>query len=404
MLHVQKKLMRQSNFRNFAISCILSMIGNGLTYITMIWVLLQFHDSIASTAALMAAFWVPNVLLGPLAGVLVDRNDRRKALIVANLSRTIFLTVYAMVMLRGFSSISIYMLAALNGIGLALYAPAAISFVRELVLPKDLLPANAIVDIAYEFGSVLGMGCAGILIAWFGAPACFALNGLCYFIATMFLVRSKVQHPLTRKPNADGVWRQLFAGARYISKRRPLILMYCLQGLFFVCYMTAPVLLAPFAKAVLHVDVLQFGLLEAALSVGIVLGGLMIPAISKQFGMFPVLVALTVVGLVSFFGFSHSKQLLWAYFFHFLLGISFSLWALLTTLAQELTALSYQGRVQAFFNSVSGCVIIIFYYLLGHMERYRIEHLYTIEIVLYLCACGILFLYWYLYRNTKRMG
>ncbi len=114
----------------------------------------------------------------------------------------------------------------------------------------------------------------------------------------------------------------------------------------------------------------------------------------NKFGAQNIILWQIMVGLAGFFGFSHSILFQWAMIFHLLIGVSFSMWALLTTMAQEMTALSYQGRVQSIFNSVSGAVILVFYYMLGHMRQYRVESLYNIQIILYVLAILVFILLW----------
>ena len=394
MFALQKQLLSQNNFRNFVLSCVLAMFGNGLTYISMIWVLLQIENTVASTAMLMTAFWLPNVILGPFAGTLVDRFDRRKLLIVCNCIRGIILCLFSLLLMMHFSAVLIYILAAFSGMVLAFYVPAAISFVREVVEEPQLLAANAIIDIGYELGAVLGMGVAGLLLAVFSASGCFLINGFCYLLASVLVYFAPTTYKIKCSSHQESLKLQFIAGARYIARRRTLMLMYVLQGIFFVSYMTAPVLLAPFAKSVLHADVLHFGILEAVLSIGIVAGGVLTPWFVNKFGAQNIILWQIIVGLTGFFGFSHSVLFQWAVLFHLLIGISFSMWALLTTMAQEMTALSYQGRVQSIFNSFSGAVILIFYYMLGHMQRYRIESLYNIQIVLYVLAILVFIFQW----------
>ncbi|MCC5791039.1 MAG: MFS transporter [Legionellaceae bacterium] len=403
MLALQKELLQQSNYRNFVLSCMLAMFGNGLTYITMIWVLLEFHNSVSSTALLMAAFWLPNVILSPIAGIMVDRFSRWKLLIMANGARAMLILCFSVLLYQHFSASLIYGLAAFSGAVLALYAPSAITYVREIVRVEQLLAANTIVDMAYEMGAVLGMGCAGFLLAVFSPSVCFLVNAITYFMATIFVYYAPAHRQSKLLRSRESMRSQFFAGMHYLRCRPALILIYLLQGLFFVCYMTAPVLLAPFAKSVLHVNVLQFGFLEAALSVGIISGGLVTPWMARYFGVEKVILFQIMLGMVGFFGFSHSIWLQWALFFHLFIGVSFSIWALLTTLAQEMTALAFQGRVQSLFNSISGVVIMVFYYALGHMEHYQIESLYNIQIALY-CLALLVFLLQQQMRRTSASG
>ncbi|KTD49981.1 drug:proton antiporter [Legionella quinlivanii] len=390
MFSNQYRVLRDAKFRRFTLSCMLAMFGNGLTYIIMVWALMRFDTSVVSTSILMACFWLPNVLLGPFFGVLADRWNRKTLLLIANGSRAMVLFGFAYLANDHMTSVSIYILAALIGTLLAAYIPVAMSFVRELVKEEELLAGNAMVDIAYELGAVAGMGGAGFILASASFAGCFAINAVCYVIATLLLLGI----PFVKKSNEEkkeiSFFRQFIEGGRYILARRTLLLLYLTQGLFFVSYMTAPVLLAPYAKTVLNSNVTQFGWLEAMLSLGIILGGFFNPWLASMFSMFKVIVAEILAGVVGFYLFSHTSNIHLAIFYHFLIGLSFSSWALLTTLAQEMTALDFQGRVQSLFNSVSGVVIVLFYYLLAKWKDIPVQKLYSGEIVLLLIALILL--------------
>ncbi len=403
MFSKQYYLFSNAAFRRFTISCALAMFGNGLTYIIMIWALMRFDPSVVSTAILMACFWLPNVILGPLLGVVADRCNRKFLLLFTNGLRAGCLFAFALIAYHNqISPLAIYLLATLLGTLLAAYIPVAISFVREIVeTEKDLLYANAMVDTAYEIGAVLGMGGAGLILAGTSFATCFVINGLCYLLATVFIWRISYQATKQQEQTPEPFFQQFLQGGRYILARVPVLLIYLIQGIFFICYMTAPVLLAPFAKSVLHSSVGQFGWLEATLSAGMVLGGFLSPWLASRFSLLRVIFAQVIIGIIAFYLFSHTQSVLWAIFFHFFIGFSFSSWALLTTLAQEMTDLDYQGRVQSLFNSMSGAVIILFYYILAQWKDTPVTHLYLGEICLLLIA-GVLLLLMAI-NNRRRM-
>jgi len=387
MFREQYRLLSNSTFRRFTLSCALAMFGNGLTYVIMIWALMQFHASIVSTASLMTCFWLPNVIFGPFFGVLTDSWNRRRILLFTNGMRALCLFVFALLINSHMNPTSIYILASILGTLLASYIPAAMTFVRELVSPDDLMYGNATVDIAYELGAVMGMGGAGLILAVTSFATCFIINACCYLLAMLMLYRiPHVPNASIEKQKRESMWKKFVMGARYISKRKPLFWIYVTQGLFFVCYMTAPVLLAPYAKTVLHSNVGQFGFLEAMLSFGIILGGFISPWLATWFSLFRVVLAQVLLGIFGFYLFSHTSMPALAIFYHFLIGLSFSSWALLTTLAQEMTALNYQGRVQSLFNSLSGAIIIVFYYALAAWQNVALTKLYYGEISLLVLA------------------
>lgn len=392
MFSKQYDLFKKPSFRHFTLSCALAMFGNGLTYVIMVWALMRFDSSVVSTAILMACFWLPNVVFGPFLGVVADRCNRKFLLLFTNGLRAACLFGFAIIAYHNqISPFAIYCLASLLGTLLAAYIPVAMTFVREIVdTEEDLLYANAMIDTAYEIGAVLGMGGAGLILAGTSFATCFIINALTYLLATVFIWRIAYRNSKQRKEAREPFFQQFMQGGRYIIQRVPVLLIYLIQGLFFICYMTAPVLLAPFAKSVLHSSVAQFGWLEAMLSAGIVVGGFLSPWLASQFSLLRVIFAQVIMGIIAFYLFSHTQEVLWAIFYHFFIGFAFSSWALLTTLAQEITDLDYQGRVQSLFNSVSGSVIIVFYYVLAQWKNAPITQLYLGEICLLFVAGALL--------------
>ncbi|KTD18579.1 drug:proton antiporter [Legionella lansingensis] len=393
MFNKQRYLLKNAAFRHFMLSCMLAMFGNGLTYIVMVWALMKFDASVVSTAILMACFWLPNVLLGPFLGVLADRCNRKHLLLLTVGLRAVCLFGFAFIAYHNYiSAFAIYFLATVIGTLLAAYIPVAMTFVREIIAEEDLLYANALLDTAYEMGAVLGMGSAGLILAETSFATCFIINGACYLLATLLILLIPYYRDGKANTMKESFLMQFIQGWRYIIRRIPVLFIYLVQGLFFICYMTAPVLLAPFAKSVLHSNVMQFGWLEAMLSAGIILGGFISPWLATVFSLSKVIFGQVVLGAISFYLFSHTHNPTWATFYHFFIGFSFSSWALLTTLAQGMTDLDYQGRVQSLFNSLSGAVIIFFYYGLARWKNVPITQLYSGEIVLLILA-GIILIF-----------
>ena len=382
-------------FRWYVIACAFAMFGNGLTYVVMTWLLLNHQNSVSAIAILMTCFWLPGVILGPFLGVLADRWDRKKLLIFANASRALILLGF-WYLLHGLPSVwMIYLLAVVSGSILSLHIPAAMALVRELVSKDQLLYANATVDIAYEVGAVAGMGCAGLIIALSSTKTTFMINALCYVVATisLLLMRHEGQKRKLKK-SRHGFVIQFISGWRYLSRRKSLLMLYTIQMLFFICYMTAPILLAPYAKSVLHTDVGQFGMIEASLSVGLVLGGCFSPYLAEKYGVMQILIIESLLCALYFYLFSQTQSLILAELLYFMIGFCFSAWALIITFAQDLTDINYQGRVQSLFSSLSGAVIIAFYYLLSTAgDLIRLDRLYWCEVILMLISLGLLLYY-----------
>ncbi|WP_423063304.1 MFS transporter [Candidiatus Paracoxiella cheracis] len=390
-------LVHHPSFRWYAISCLLSTFGGGLSYVVMSWLILQADNSVSAVAILMLSFWVPMVLFGPLLGVVADRYSRKWIMIFSNGLRAIILIAFGIYLHYHLSATLIYALMAMLGVCFTVYLPAAIALIREIIEPEDLLYGNSTIDIAYETGNVLGMGSAGLIIAISSASTAILINGIIFIFCTfaLFMVRIKVQK--TKERSNEPITVQLIndfkLGLNYLGNNSKLLIIYCVQILILVGFMTSPVLLVPFAKNILHTNVSEFGQIDAALSVGVVTGGICIPWIAKRFGFVRSIVAMCLVLALCFSLFSINRDILIAGILYFCLGFGLSVWPLIVTQAQNVTHIDFQARVQSVFNSISGLLVLIMYLLVSLTSHFvSISYYYAFNVVFSLLAA---FLLWY---------
>ena len=387
MNYWQRRLLqlRQLNFRRYIFSCLFSAFSTGIIYIGMSWQIVAHDGSILALAINLLLFWLPNVLLGPFCGVIVDRYSRKKVLLVTLLGRGSSVVVIALVMIyQGYHLWLIDLLSVLQGLFFALTFPAIIAFIREIVTEDELLYANSTVDMCYEIGNIVGYGSAGFLVMWFSAPGAYLIATGWFIVAGLFLVRVSPQYSVSRaKTRLYSFFDDFKFGLQYIFKNKTLLLVYTVQLLLIVQYMTTPTLLAPFVRSVLHAKVGIFGEIEISCSVGIVLGGVLLPWFADRYGLRQTIIAIVTLLSASFIAFSFNRLVWFAEILYFLIGFGFALWALVITEAQQLTAIDFQGRVQATFNSLSGVVVVIIYLLIGTAGHWAsIAELYWLEAVL----------------------
>lgn len=387
MSHFKKRfqLLLHPSFRWFVASCLFSMLGVGLSYVAMTWMILKHQNSVGSIAVLMICFWLPGILLAPFVGVFVDRYSRKKILVFVNGIRAILFIGFGWYLLKGGNINSLYLLAILSGGIFSLYTPSALKIVREIVLERELLYANALIDIAYEAGNIIGVGVAGLLAAVFSGPLVIILNGICFLISTFMLMliphreHVKVLTCETKVPNT--FFGELKDGLQYLMRNQVLFVIYTIQLLILVEAIVTPIILAPFAKNILKLNVEQFGHIEASMSIGIIIGGLFVPWISEKLGLLKTLVILTIALALSFLIFSLNRQLSIAEVIYFVIGFALAIWPLLLTKAQHLTEFEYQGRVQSTFTTISGMIVLVIYLLLKLGSNYiSIPKLYLFEV------------------------
>lgn len=390
--HFQRRiaLLKQPPFLAYMINLLFAAFGNGLGYIAMSWLVVNHHSNVSAMAILMGCFWGPNIIFSPLMGVLADRLPRKLIMIFSNLLRALAFIGFSFYLMHHFSVSLVYIMMLCVGIAFSAYFSTVFAFLRELVPEEDLMYANSTIDIMYEVGNVVGMGSAGLIIAWSSAQTAILINGIAFLIATaaLFCIPKKALcHGGIRESKNIQFVSDFKEGLVYLSQRKSLFAVYTIQLLILITYLTTPLLLLPFSKAILHTTVEQFGVIEAFASLGIIIGGLLMPWISERYGFLKTLLLFSSALCITFAVFGYNKIIDIAIALYFVIGFAGAIWPLIISRAQSMTDLTFQGRVQSTFNSISGALMLAFYFGVGLISHYfSIAHLYWLEVIITLSA------------------
>jgi predicted MFS family arabinose efflux permease len=243
------------------------------------------------------------------------------------------------------------------------------------------------------------MSSAGLFLALLSAQAAIAFNGVLFLLAALCLFRIKMPSATTtaepKKPKRH-FWHDWYDGFNYLRARKSATALYLAQLLMAVNFITSPVLLAPFAKNILHTNVMQFGFLEACISAGIVIGNLLAPVMVDIWRFKNVLFLQTASLIVFYMWFSLNSSIPLAYLLYFLIGIGLAAWPLAISKAQELTDIDYQGRVQATFNSLMSILVIAIY-----LSLYWVGNAMPLHVLYILEAAIALATVWLLWGQRK---
>jgi MFS family permease len=262
------------NFRLFFGGQLISQVGNWLTLVAQTLLVLKLTDSGYALGALAAAQFGPVLLVGAFAGLMADRSDKRRLLIlVQSLAMLQSFALAALAFMDRPPLLAIYALALWSGIATAFDNPARRSFVVEMV-PEDKMNNAVSLNSALMTGSrVVGPALAGLLVTTVGFGWCFLLDALSYLAVIAALVRMNPaelrQAPVT--PKGKGQIREGLRYARSIPELWVPLLMMTLIGTLAFNFQTV---LPLFATRDLHGNDVTFTWLMSVLSCGSLLGAL----------------------------------------------------------------------------------------------------------------------------------
>jgi MFS family permease len=266
--------LRNRNFRIFFTAQIVSVTGTWMQSIAQMWLVLHLTGSGLALGITAALQFTPILLFGTWGGLLADRVDKRKLLMVTQSSAGVVALVLAGLTLGGLVQLwMVYSLAFALGMVNVFDNPGRQSFVTEMVGKGQVINAVGLNSAVFTLARVIGPAVAGVLIAAVGTGWCFLYNGLSYFpvVLALGLMRPLELHRDRPAARARG---QIRAGIRYAwntpELRFPLLLMLVVGTLAFNFSVLMPLM----ASLVFHSGASTFGLLMSFMGAGAFVGAL----------------------------------------------------------------------------------------------------------------------------------
>lgn len=263
------------NYRLFFSGQLISMIGTWLTRIATGWLVYRLSNSALVLGLVGFAGQIPTLIAAPAAGVLVDRWNRHRVLVVTQILSMLQSFALAYFALRGTITVThVLVLAIFQGLINALDMPARQAFVVEMVEKREHLSnAIALNSTLVNASRLLGPAIGGILIAAVGEGMCFFIDGISYIAVIAALLAMRVPKA-SAKTRETHLWQEMRAGFGYALGFRPIRSVLLLMALVSLAGVPYTALLPVFAKDVLHRGALTLGFLMACSGAGALMGAI----------------------------------------------------------------------------------------------------------------------------------
>lgn len=304
------RALRHRNFRLFFVGQSISLIGTWMQRVAVAWLVYQLTGSAFILGIVGFSGQIPVFFLAPFAGVLADRWNRHRLLLVTQTLAMVqafvfsFLVLSHMIQIWHVISLSI-VLGSINGFDV----PVRQSFMIEMIEDKkDLGNAIALNSSMFNFARLLGPSIAGMLIALVGQGACFFINGLSYMAVVASLLMMTLPPKNVIRGNSK-IRHEMVQGFRYAWDSVPIRSMLMMLALISLVGLPYIVLMPIFAKDILHGGPATLGFLMGFAGAGALSAALYLAARKTVLGlgkMIPISACLLGGGLIAF---SFSKSL-----------------------------------------------------------------------------------------------
>lgn len=262
------------NFRKYYVGQALSFVGTWAQMIAQAWLVLELTGSPTWVGAVFAVQTLPMLVVGPYGGLVADRADKRRLLIVLQLVMAALAGILAVVTLSGAVQLwHVLVLAGLLGLSDAFEKPARQAFLVEMVGAESVRNAVSLNSVMLNVARIVGPALAGVIIAAGGLGLCFVLNAASYVPVVLLLVAMNTAQlrPSVPQPHERG---QVRAGLRYVRTRPELAVPLVMMAIIGCLTYEFPVTLPYLAKVAFGGDSRTFGFMTAAMALGAVGGGL----------------------------------------------------------------------------------------------------------------------------------
>ncbi len=346
------RALRYRNYRLFFSGQSVSLVGTWMTRIATSWLVYRLTHSAFLLGVAGFSLQIPILLLGPFAGVWVDRLDRHRTLVITQILSMIQSFWLAALALSGRITVrEIILLSLFQGAINAFDMPARQAFVVQMVEDRaDLSNAIALNSSMVNAARLIGPSLAGIIIAMVGEGYCFLIDGFSYVAVIVSLLLMHITRQQARSRRTE-VLRELREGWDYVSHFAPIRSILILLGLISLVGMPYTVLMPIFAGKVLHGGPHTLGFLMGAAGVGALGGALALATRRSVVGLGRV-VAMTSAGFgVGLFAFSNSRWLPLSLPLMMFTGFCMmTQMASANTILQTLVDEDKRGRVMSFYS------------------------------------------------------
>ncbi len=270
-------------YRTLWLANVVSLLGDWFNTVATIAIVGIYTDSGLAVSGLFLARALPPFLLGPVAGMVVDKMDRKKVMIISDLSRAVVVLGYLLVTTREQLWI-LYVVTVLQFALSSFFQPAQNAILPSLVPRKDLVLANTLGSVTWSAMLTLGAVAGGIMTALFGVKAALIMDAGTFLLSALLVMRIQYDPDLTvDQPDVStgGGWQAIRDGFVYVWGFPAVAVIVTIKGITQIG--NVDILTALYAERVFPLGEngsLALGLMLAAHGLGAILG----PVILNQFG------------------------------------------------------------------------------------------------------------------------
>jgi MFS family permease len=277
--------LRQHNFALLWVSSLISLIGDRALITALPFYVYEQTGSTLAMAGIFGASYLPAFLFSSVAGVFVDRWDRKRILVVTNLIQSAVMLLLLLIQPTGW--LWLVFVVTFIQMTLAMFTmPAEGALIPNLVEESRLVPANALTGLGNTLARLIGPMAGGVLLAWFGLSSVVFIDSASFLLAALLVLRIAAPARPAPAPPADvartiraswlALGREWWEGLQVVRRTRLLAALFVVMNVTSLGGTLIDPLFVPFVQVQLHAGAEARGFLSTIGAVGGLVGGVLI--------------------------------------------------------------------------------------------------------------------------------
>jgi predicted MFS family arabinose efflux permease len=348
-----RKVFKAFHYRDFRLMWIgacTSSVGTWMQIVAQGWLIYRLSHSAFLLALDQFLGGIPIFLLSLIGGVVADRMERRKILLMSQYVQMTSATLLTFLVATGTVHVwQILSLSCVNGFAQAFGGPAYSALIPTLVDRDDMPNAIALNSIQFNLAVTIGPALAGITLARLGETWCFGLNAVSFLapIITLSIITAR----FLPAPTTESIFSSLKQGIQFVRRQTSMEALTVLAFIMTSLSMPLRTYFPVFVKDIFHRGPETYGNLLSLMGVGSICGSLGVAALGNMRHKGRFALSMLIFLGIGISGFSLSKSLPFSYSMLVIVGASMmAVFATVTSLVQLITTNEMRGRVMSVYN------------------------------------------------------
>ncbi|WP_195429512.1 MFS transporter [Clostridium sp. D46t1_190503_E9] len=279
-------LLKDKNFSLLMFGKITSLIGSYMQSFALSLFVLNTTESASKFASILSVALIPELILSPFAGVIVDWFDRKKILIILDLVSGLVVTIFAiMYFITGEMPLSyIYILVITLSLISTIDNPTLQTIIPTITKKEDLVEANALNSLIMSIGNVISPAIAAVVYGGFGLEAVFIVNSISFFISAISEIFLVIPKNIKEKGKLSlkSFTREFKEGIGFIKKRKDIINIISLAMILNFSFGAFTIGSIYISKSILKVSDFQYGIVDSIGVIGMIVATFFVGWLSKK--------------------------------------------------------------------------------------------------------------------------